>query len=134
MDSESVSASAILREIPIHAAQRAADEAMMDLFDARDRVRKVIICEGLEDGMGVEQLASTFHLSPDLISSYVAERSNKFSSESVRPAGAEAVPRRLIHVDTKGADDTAGSIPALGDRAPTPEQRAIGGRGHAAEL
>ena len=80
MTSESVTASAVLEEIPVHAAQMAADEAMIDLFDARDRVRKVIICEGLEDGMTIKELATMFHLSPDQISSYVAERSNKFCS------------------------------------------------------
>ncbi len=78
MTSGGVNASAILKEIPFHAAQTTADEAMMALFEARDRVRKIVVCEALEDGMTVEQLATMFHLSPDLISAYVAEGSNKF--------------------------------------------------------
>ena len=82
MTSESVGASAVVEEIQVYAAQMAVDEAMVALFDARDRVRKVVICEGIEDGMTVEQLAVMFHVSPDLISSYVAERSNKFSQAS----------------------------------------------------
>jgi hypothetical protein len=85
MTSEGVSAPAILDAIDVHAAQQAADEAMVVLFDARDRVRKVAIGEGLEDGMSVEQLAQTFHLSPDQIGAYVAERSNRFT-----PANASA--------------------------------------------
>jgi hypothetical protein len=78
MAGEGLSASAMLEEIPVYTAQAAADEAMTNLFDARDRVRKVIICEGIEDGMAVERLATMFHSSPDLISSYAAERSNRF--------------------------------------------------------
>jgi hypothetical protein len=102
MTSENAGAAAVLAEIPVHAAQKAADEAMMDLFDARDHVRKVIICEGLEDGLTVEQLATMFHLSPDLISSYVAERSNKFSPR-LKPSGAEEASSRVIHLDVEGA-------------------------------
>jgi fructose-1,6-bisphosphatase len=82
MTDRGVNASTVLQEIEVYKAQVAADETMVALFDARDRVRKVVICEGLEDGMTVEQLAAMFHLSPDLISAYVAERSNKFSSAS----------------------------------------------------
>lgn len=104
LTSEGVSTSAVLEEIPVHAAQVAADEAMMVLFDARDRVRKVVICEGLEDGMTIEQLAAMFHVSPDLISSYVAERSNKFSPARGRPSDADEHPRRLTYVDAKGAE------------------------------
>ena len=102
MTSESVTASAVLEEIPVHAAQMAADEAMIDLFDTRDRVRKVVICEGLEDGMTIKELATMFHLSPDQISSYVAERSNKFSPE-IRP-GAEAMSRRVECREVTGED------------------------------
>jgi hypothetical protein len=80
MMSENLSTSAVLEEIPVYAAEIAADAAMMNLFEARDRVRKVVICDALEDGMTVEQLAAMFHRAPDLISSYVAERSNRFSS------------------------------------------------------
>lgn len=79
MTSKGVSVSAVLEEIPVHAAQMAADDAMVVLFEARDRARKVVICEGIEDGMTVEQVAAMFHASPDLIGSYVAEGSNKFS-------------------------------------------------------
>ena len=78
MTKEGAGASALLREIPAYAAQMAADEAMIALFEARDRTRKVVICEGLEDGMTVEQLATMFHLSPDVISAYVAQ-SNWFA-------------------------------------------------------
>jgi hypothetical protein len=60
MTSEGMSAAAVLDEIRVYAAQMAADEAMMVLFEARDRVRKVVICEGIEDGMTVEQLAAFF--------------------------------------------------------------------------
>ena len=58
MTSESVIAAAMLNEIPVYEAQMAADEAKVVLFEARDRVRKVVICEGIEDGMTVEQLAA----------------------------------------------------------------------------
>jgi hypothetical protein len=104
MTNESVNSSAMLEEIPIYVSQVAADNAMMVLFDARDRVRKVVICEGLEDGMTVEQLAAMFHLSPDVISSYVAERSNKFSPASSQRSGAEEAPRRVMHL-VEGGDD-----------------------------
>ena len=105
MTSEGVGASAVLEEIPVHSAQVVTDEAMMDLFDARDRVRKVLICEGLDDGMTVEQLVAAFHLSPDLVSSYVAERSNKFSPASRRPSPGEGVPGRIVYLDVKGVED-----------------------------
>ena len=106
MTNEGVSASAVLEEIPVYEAQKAADEAMMVLFDARDRVRKIVICEGLEDGMTFEQLASMFHLSPDLISSYVAERSNKFSPASGHPSDAEEAPRRVMYLHAQGAEES----------------------------
>ena len=80
MTSEGVGAASVLEEVHVFEAQAAADDAMMVLFEARDQIRKVIICEGLEDGMTVERLAGMFHLSPGLISSYAAERSNVFSS------------------------------------------------------
>lgn len=79
MTDEGVSVPAMLDELPVYEGQKASDEAMMALYEARDRIRKVIICEGLEAGLTVEQLAAMFHLSPDLISSYLAERSNWFS-------------------------------------------------------
>lgn len=79
MTNEGAGASVVLGEIPAYAAQMAADEAMIALFEARDQVRKVVISAGLEDGMTVEQLATMFHLSPDVISAYVAERSNWFA-------------------------------------------------------
>ncbi len=75
MTSEGMRASALLEELPVYAAQTAADDTMMALFEARDQLRKVVICEALEDGMTIEQLAAMFHLSPDLVSSYVAEHS-----------------------------------------------------------
>lgn len=79
MTDEGTGASVLLGAIPAYAAQMAADEAMIALFEARDQIRKVVICEGLEDGMTVEQLAAMFHLSPDVICAYVAERSNWFA-------------------------------------------------------
>lgn len=88
---ENVTVSAVLHELPVYAAEIAADEVMMALFEARDRVRKVVICEALDDGMSVEQLAAMFHRTPDLISSYVAELSNRFEHVFVQqssPGGA----------------------------------------------
>lgn len=79
MTSEGMRAAAMLKELPVHAAQRAVDEAMMTLFEARDQLRKVVICEALEDGMTIEQLAAMFELSPGLVSAYVAEHSNWFT-------------------------------------------------------
>jgi len=92
MISEDVSISVVLEEIPVYAAEIASDAAMMNLFEARDRVRKVVICDGLEDGMSVEQLAAMFHRAPDLVSSYVAERSNRFSSSWSERSRAEDAP------------------------------------------
>jgi hypothetical protein len=79
LTSEGVRASGVLKELPIHEAQKAVDEAMMALFEARDQLRKAVICEALEDGMTVEQLAAMFELSPDLVSAYVVEHSNFFT-------------------------------------------------------
>lgn len=92
MMSENVRTSVVLEEIPVYAAEIAADAAMMNLFEARDRVRKVVICDGLEDGMSVEQLAAMFHRAPDLVSSYVAERSNRHSSSWGERSRAEDAP------------------------------------------
>jgi hypothetical protein len=92
MLSENVTVSAVLQELPVYAAEIAADEAMMALFEARDRVRKVVICEALDDGMSVEQLAAMFHRAPDLISSYVAERSNRFEHVCVQQSSPEGAP------------------------------------------
>lgn len=79
MTSEGMRASVLLKELPVYEAQIAVDDTMMALFEARDQLRKVVICEALEDGMTIEQLASMFHLSPNLVSSYVAEYANLFT-------------------------------------------------------
>ncbi len=79
MTSEGMRASVLLDELPVYDAQMAVDDAMMVLFEARDQLRKVVICEALEDGMTIEQLAAMFHLSPNLVSSYVAEHANLFT-------------------------------------------------------
>jgi hypothetical protein len=83
MTSEGVNAAIMLKNIAIYEGQVAADEAMMGLFEARDRVRKIVVCDALENGMTIEELAIMFHLAPDLISSYAAEGSNKFSSTTL---------------------------------------------------
>ena len=63
-----------LRAIFVFEAQQAADAAMTELFDARHRLRQLLICEAIDDGMSFEQLASMFHIRPELIGSYRAER------------------------------------------------------------
>jgi hypothetical protein len=62
-----------LRAIFVFEAQQAADAAMTELFDARHRLRQLLICEAIDDGMSFEQLASMFRIRPELIGSYRAE-------------------------------------------------------------
>jgi hypothetical protein len=78
MLSEGATAVDGLEKISIYDAQQAADAAMTRLFDARHQLRKVVVCDAVEGGMSVEQLATMFHVRPDLISSYVAEGANRF--------------------------------------------------------
>ena len=63
-----------LRAFSVYEAQQTADAAMTELFDARHRLRQLLICEAIDDGMSFEQLASMFHIRPELIGSYRAER------------------------------------------------------------
>ena len=123
MTDEGVSVPAMLDELPVYEGQKPSDEAMMALYEARDRIRKVTICEGLEAGLTVEQLAAMFHLSPDLISSYVAERSNWFSpalSQQGRADGSKGVPPddALIPLwETSSAVPSTGSTQRLPSRS-----------------
>ena len=59
----------ILAGQPIPEALVATDAAVAGLFDSRQRVRRLIIGMALDDGMSVEELATTFGVTPDRVRS-----------------------------------------------------------------
>jgi len=66
---EHVRMTEILTGLPIHEAIVATDIAVSGLFESRHRVRKLIIGMALDDGMSVEQLATTWGVTPDRVRS-----------------------------------------------------------------
>jgi DNA-directed RNA polymerase sigma subunit (sigma70/sigma32) len=59
----------ILAGQPIQKALVATDAAVAGLFDSRQKVRRLIIGSALDDGMSVEELATTFGVTPDRVRS-----------------------------------------------------------------
>jgi hypothetical protein len=59
----------IFAQIPLAEGIAATDGAVSELFESRHRVRRLVIGLALNDGMSVEQLASTFGVTPDRVRS-----------------------------------------------------------------
>lgn len=66
--------SEILDRIPVMTGQANSDEAFAKLFNARQKMRRLLVGAALDEGIPVETLASLLGVRPDLVQSYAAEQ------------------------------------------------------------
>jgi hypothetical protein len=67
----------VLGRFSVYEAESAANERATDLFHARQHLRRVVVGAAIDDGVSIEELASEFHVSIDLIASYSMDLSNR---------------------------------------------------------